>query len=300
MAARQHYDVPSGSDDGQRPCARGEWCEDAVLTRLEDGTVRRDGALGYRAFCERDRARIIEHLDELPRLYADLAAEIGRPSSGTQQVRAPFGPRIPLRADVDALMRTMEEVLSSWHERTAAVARLGFPEGNLSRRRRPGFAISQAVLIIGAHIDALLALGPEPVRRTVSHQAAAALPPGTPGTVRPGYAAVIADLSGADAGLEILHLHYLARSILGETRAAPQELLGVPCRREECDLRALRRAELPSDPSAPAWWSECSACGDRMNEAEYADWTRRYARWAQGRTVPAITVPALENLPGMS
>ena len=299
MAARQRFEAPTGTGE-QRLCARAEWCEDAVLTRLDDGTVRRDGAPGPRAFCERDRARVITSLDELPRLYADLAAEIGRPSSGTQQVRAPFGPRIPLRPDVDALMRTMEEVLSSWHERTAAVARLGFPEGNLSRRRRPGFAISQAVLILGAHIDALLALGPEPVRRAISHRAAAQLPPGTPGTVLPEYANINADLSGADAGLEILRLHYLARSILGETRAAPAELLGIPCRREECDLRALRRAELPSSPDAPAWWSECSACGDKMDEAEYADWTRRYARWVQGRAVPVLTVPALENLPGIS
>ncbi len=270
-----------------RPCAQGPWCASAVT----DPEGNRLPAPGPRAFCDRDRARIETALAGLPRLYACLGAEIGTPAQGSTPVRSPFGPRLPLRADIDAIMRLAEEVLVSWHERVAAVARLSFPEG----RVRPGVAVSRAVQVLSPRLDALLALGPEPMRRAVSLDALAQLPEDAPGVVRSVYAAVHADLSGADAGLEILRVHRLARAALGETKARPEELLGVPCRNEECDMLALRRAELPSDPAAPAWWSECSACGDRMTEEEYRDWVRRYARWAQRRAPET-----LENLPGAS
>lgn len=272
---RRGAHVPALVPAEGRPCAQGQWCASAVT----DTEGNRVPVPGPRAFCDRDRGRVESALAELPRLYAALATEIGNPVRRDSPVRSPFGPSIPLRGDCDALMRSFGEVIVSWHERVAAVARLTFPED----RVRPGVAVARAVQVLSPRLDALLALEPEPMRRAISLHALAQLPEDTPGVVRSVYAAVHADLSGADAGLEILRLHRLARAVLGETRAAPTELLGVPCRMEECDMLALRRAELPSDPAEPAWWSECSVCGDRMDEAEYRDWTRRYARWAQGR-----------------
>ena len=93
-----------------------------------------------------------------------------------------------------------------------------------------------------------------------------------------------------------LALRYLCRAILGETRAKPQELIGVPCRADGCGLRALVRAEPPSDPADPGHYSECMACGDRMGEAEYTEWTKLCAAYERN----ARSAPMLENLPGVA
>jgi hypothetical protein len=275
---------PAPDDDGQRSCAQGNRCASATRVQEPDGDAWVP-ARGPRAFCAPDRGKIANALAELPRLYVSLAAEIGRPSQGTTTARSPFGPRLPLRGDIDAIMRAYAEVLVAWHERVAVIASLSAPpepHRDGSPSARPSWYVARAVHVIEPRLDVLLALEPEPMRRAVSLRDLPLMPEGTEGVVRSVYAAVLADLSGADAGLEVLALHRLARSVLGETRQRPVELLGVPCRDPECDMLALRRAELPSDPAEPAWWSECTQCGDRMDEEEYRDWTRRYARWAQG------------------
>lgn len=257
---------PSGAvgDDGQRPCARGQWCASSVIT-VEDGQTRRDPALGYQSFCPRDREHISRCLDELPGLYVRLHAELGaKGSGGGEHVSGSRDAPIPLRCDIDALMRLVTECLYSWHERVAAVASLSFPTADLSRRRRDGIGIDAAVNVLGAHLDALLALDAEPMARS-----------------RPDGPA-LEDLDGAAAGLEILRLHYLARSLLGETRAKPQELLGVPCRNVECNLMALQRADLPVSGDEPAWWSRCTGCGDKMTEDDYRAWVKRYADYLGG------------------
>jgi hypothetical protein len=292
MAARESYRVLSGDENGQRPCARGEHCASAITVRLEDGKSRRDPLRGPRNFCDPDRGRIEHDLGELPGQYVRLAAELGSASRGTSAIRVPFGPRIPLRVDVDALMRAIAECVCSWHERVAFAHRLDFPE----RGRRDSWAVGRAVAVMSGRVSALLALEPLGMRRAFDLRDLASLPEDALGVVHSVYAEILLDLGGTDAGLEILNLRYVARAVLGETRAKPEELLGVPCRREECDRLALRRAELPSDPATPVWWSECSACGDKLTEGEYRDWTRRYARYAEGKRM----LPVLENLPGVA
>jgi hypothetical protein len=242
-------------------------------------------ARGPRAFCAPDKGKIANALAELPRLYVSLSAELGSPSQASTATRSPFGPRLPLRGDIEAIMRAYAEVLTSWHERVAAVASLASPpepHRDGSPSARPSWYVDRAVKVLKPRLDALLALQPEPMRRAISLRDLALMPEGTDGVVRSVYAAVMIDLSGADAGLEVLALQRLAGRALGETRQRPVELLGVPCRDPECDMLALRRAELPSDPAEDPDWSECTVCGDRMTETEYRDWTRRYARWAQG------------------
>lgn len=251
----------------------------------------------FRSFCDRDRDDIARCLGEMPRQYLHLQAELGNPSHHGQMIRVPFGPRVPLRVDIDALMRLMDETLSSWHERVADVARLHFPPADLSRQRRGGFAVKRATDTLEAHLDALLTLRPEPVARAYDLRDLAKLPDDVPGIVHAVYASVWLDLGGEDAGLEILHLHYLARSILGETRAKPTELAGVPCRADGCGLRALALAEPPSDPADPGFWSECMACGDRLTEADYFEWVAICAAYERHR----VRTPAmLENLPDVA
>jgi len=295
MARERYRAAPADADgSGRIPCARGTWCDDAAVTRLDDGTILREPALGPRPLCDRDRDRVERELRELPGQYVRLAAEIGNRTRRGVPVRVPFGPGIPLRVDIDALMRAMAESLCSWHERIADTCSLDFPGAD----RRDSWAVGRAVAVLSApgRVSALLALQPACVRRAADLRDLPGLADDTPGIVHSVYAEIDLDLDGTDAGLEILNLRWLARAVLGETREKPEELLGVPCRREDCDMLALRRAELPSAPGEPAWWSVCTECGDMMDEDEYRDWTRRYARWAQSSREPAT----LENLPGVT
>jgi hypothetical protein len=284
-----HHERVPLDNDGLRDCAQGIYCASSTLAHDENGGQVRVPFRGPRAFCSPDRGKIETALAELPRLYAALAAELGQPAQGTGATRSPFGPKVPLRVGIDALMRLYAEVLTSWHERVAAVARLTPPPEQV----RAGWAIARAVDVIAPRLDALLALEAEPMRRAVSHRELELLGD-VDGIVRPGYVAIMPDLSGADAGLEILALHRRSRAILGETRERPVELLGVPCR--ECDYLSLRRAELPSDPDEDAPWSECSECGAVMDEAEYREWVALCAAYERHRTPPAT----LENLPGVA
>jgi hypothetical protein len=293
MAARESYRQVSGDDDGERACARGEHCASAVTVRLADGTTRRDPLRSPRSFCDPDRGRIEHDLGELPGQYVHLAVELGNPARRGTPVHVPFGPRVLIRVDVEALMRAFAECLCAWHERIADSQHLDFRDTG----RRDSWAVGRAVGCLSApgRVSALLALQPQPMRRACDLRDLSSLPEDVLGVVHSVYAEIDLDMDGTDAGLEILNLRYLARAVLGETRDKPEELLGVPCRVEPCDKLALRRAELPSDPAAPGFWSECAACGDRMTEEEYRDWTRRYALWVQGKHA----VPRLENLPGL-
>jgi hypothetical protein len=282
---------PEPDDDGKRDCARGEWCSGYQVV-TEGGETRRTPARSYQPFCPKDRRCLETDLHQIPAQFVHLAAEIGNPVKNGQMIRMPFGPRMPIRVDIDTLMRAIVESLSSWHERIADVDHLSYPYTRVSRYQRQMVAVRDAERALIHRVDILLALDRQPMdrtRRVVTERD----PKGraTEDVIETEF------LDGADAGMEIFTLRYLCRAVLGETKARPEELLGVPCRREECDQRALRRAELPSDPDTPAWWSECSACGDRLTEDEYRDWTVRYARWAGAQQkVPAT----LENLPGVA
>jgi hypothetical protein len=280
---------PEPDEDGKRDCARGTWCSSAAVI-TEGGAVTRIPERGYQPFCPKDRRVLETDLSQIPAQFAHLAAEIGNPARNGQVIRVPFGPRIPIRLDVDTLMRAIVESLASWHERVADTASLSYPYTRLSRFQRQMVAVRDAERVLIHRVDALLALEAQPMdrtRRVVTER--------DPKGRATEDVTVTEFLDGTDAGMEIFTLRYLCRAVLGETRAKPEELFGVPCRVEDCDRLALRRAELPSDPDAPVWWSECSACGDRLTEEEYRDWTVRYARWAQGRPVPV-----LENLPGVA
>lgn len=284
----------AGDGEGQRPCSRGRWCASSVII-TENNETRREPALGSRSFCDRDREHVATCLDEIPEQYVRLVAELGTPSSGGSAIRVPFGPRLPIRVDIDALMKLMAESLVSWHERVAAIAQLDFPSPRLSRMRREAQAVHRAGLVLSAHLDALLALSAEPMTRAYSLRALADLPDDAPGVVHSVFAEINFDLSGADAGLEIINLRYLARAVLGETKAKPEELVGVPCR--ACDWRTVYRAELPSREDEPAFWTECSRCGDKMSEAIYREWTAMCAAYERNKRREPVT---LENLPGVA
>lgn len=280
---------PEPDEDGRRDCARGTWCSSCTVT-TDAGVVTRTPERGYQPFCPKDRRLVETDLAQMPAQFVHLAAEIGNPARNGQVIHVPFGPRIPIRLDIDTLMRAVVESLASWHERVADVGHLSYPLTAESRFQRQMVAVRDAERALIHRVDALLALDRQPMDRTRK-----VVTERDPKGRSTEDVTVTEDLDGTDAGMEIFTLRYLCRAVLGETKARPEELLGVPCRVEDCDKLALRRAELPSDPDAPVWWSECAACGDRLTEEEYRDWTKRYARWAEGRAVPV-----LENLPGVA
>ena len=98
-----------------------------------------------------------------------------------------------------------------------------------------------------------------------------------------GWVKVTRHIGAAQAGNEILDLHYRARRILGETKAPPESFDGVPCR--SCDEMALERAEPPSDPAIEARHSRCALCKDEMDRDEFIRWAEMYASWAHGAGV---------------
>jgi hypothetical protein len=279
-------------DDGKRPCARGDWCSGYEIVD-EDGKARRVPGRGYQPFCPKDRRQLETDLEQMPSQFVHLAAEIGNPVKNGQMIRVPFGPRIPIRVDIDTLMRAVVESLSSWHERIADTDSLTYPYARLSRFQRQMIAVRDAGRVLVFRVDPLLALGKQPMGRTRK-----VITERDPKGRASEDTLEFEELDGADAGMEIFTLRYLCRAVLGETKARPEELLGVPCRQwEECGRMALRRAELPSDPAAPVWWSECAACGDRLTEDEYREWVALCAAYERNRRkVPAT----LENLPGVA
>jgi len=279
-----------GSDEGKHECAQGSWCHAA--TRDDEGGWH--PALTFQQFCPACRGRIAACLAQLPFACIVMLAQIGqRPKTG-KAVRVPPGPREPIRLEVDALVREIGAVLGSWHERVADVARLSAPDIEVAVRH-PVEAARDAAAVLGAHLDALLALPAEPMVRVfyspkaAEDQAAGRDPsrpwsaPGEDGRVlHSGEAYLLPCLSGVHAGREILDLHHRARKVTGETKARPEAFDGVPCR--TCEAMSLERAEPPSDPKRPADHSRCADCGDVMDRKTFDEWVSWYQGWAKAAT----------------
>ena len=280
-------------EDGKTACARGDWCSSYhVIT--EDGETRRIPERAYQPFCPKDRRLLEADLGQLPAQFVHLAAEIGNPVRNGQMIRVPFGPRILIRLDIDTLMRAIEESLSSWHERVADAGSLSYPLTRLSRLQRQMVAVRNAERVLVHRVDALLALGPQPMERT--RRVVTERDPKGRATedVRENE-----PLDGLDAGMEVFALRYLCRAVLGETKAKPEELVGVPCRDRDggCGWRSVYRAAPGLREDDPEWWTECARCGDRMTEDEYREWTALCAAYERNSRKEPVT---LENLPGVA
>lgn len=248
------------TSDG-RECARAERC----ATSWTDDTGTRRGAWGPRPLCEPDRGHLIDTLTELPELYAWLWMQL--PVSQTSAIEpvttsgtgrtAP----IPLRADIDALMREIIHTTAAWEERVRLIARLSdHPVGP----HAGGPALTTITRTLTEHVDVLLALPAEPMLRTMTIQAAADLPPDTPGSIDPdaGTATAVLDQDGADAALELWDLVARARARAGMTRRVTP-LQGVPCPR--CDMVALVR-------TTGADHVHCEGCAGQMTDDDYDRW----------------------------
>jgi len=215
-------------DDNTRPCARGPRC----AARTPDGTPAR----GPRPFCDTDRNLIETALRAMPALYARLGQVLIQPRySPPLGVRVATSPAPPALIDLraDEVMRDMEAVLVSWEERVRDVAHLTPLDTATSRHRRGGYAVQQATDVLAPRVDALIALDAAPMLRGDQ----------------------VLELSGVDAGLEILDLHWRGRAGLPETASGARPL-PVPC--GACGWRML--AEI-TDVLGYLDGARCRRCG---------------------------------------
>ncbi|MEV7971270.1 hypothetical protein AB0O34_35545 [Sphaerisporangium sp. NPDC088356] len=229
------------ADAGLRECARDRRCSDPRIVTTGRTTTRRP-ALTPRAFCDTDAHVIRRGLEELPAQWREIAASLGVKRQATgPKVTVSKSAALPLSLGADEWLREVVYVLTSWEERVAHAAQLATRDTKETRRRPGRVVVPTAARMLAGHVNVLLALPAEPMMRAVSLKAAAALPPGTRGLVHEGagYADVILDLSGADAGLDVLQLHHRGRRLLGETPPAVRRLHGVSCACGFAELREL-------------------------------------------------------------
>jgi hypothetical protein len=193
----------------------------------------------YRPFCDADVTRIRACLDDLPRRYAELAARIG--DKGTidgPRVSGGGGaaPPIPINTGVEAFQQQITEIVTSWEERVRDAAHLA----DVSGARRAGHAVKVACTILSAHVHALLALPADGMSRTCDIARAEHVPDTALWAVHDGgWIDYTDDLSGVEAGIEILNLHHRCLARLGWT-PQHQDLI-TPC--WECGERKLRRED---------------------------------------------------------
>ena len=274
---------------GDRPCSRAEWCTAATRTLQADGTWTREPALTYGTFCRADRTLIAVAVEALPDAYVRLSAALGTRVRGETDIRVPFGPSVPIRLDVDEVMRLVIDGVMTWHERLAQVAGLSMRETAwwraVSLGPYAGSLLEPSCRVLGAHLDAVLCLQPVSMLRPSASPAARAV-----------YGAeivqVIGDTTlavagGAQAGNEFLRAEYLARAALGETDPQVTRLLGVVCANGSCSRMALRLADPPQREGDTAYFSQCMSCRHLMTESEYASWATRNARFWKSRVTPA-------------
>jgi len=235
------------TEDGQRECARADRCSDPRLSTV-DGKPRRSPALSYQAFCPQDRTAVSKALNDLPLLWVRVHQRLDKSFAvaGGPVVAVSKSAPVPISLAADELLRLVLACLVSWEERVRDVARLTPLDTGLSRRRRDGAVLTQAYTILAAHLDALLSLPAESMARGEDFE----------------------DLSGADAGLELLYLAYRCRAFLTDTKQRPRHLSGVYC---DCGFAELY--ELLDDDGQHAG-AECRACRGSYDQQEYADLTK--------------------------
>jgi hypothetical protein len=297
---RERYRAAGELSEGGHECARGPRCFGYKVVTQPDGTSERVPALTYQVFCLACTGRIVTALRDLPDLYGRLGEEYGSPvRRNDQAVRVPFGPSIPVRLDVDALQREAPPIIGGWAARVRHIPGLQLSGEEHHPSTREGFA--EACKVLRMHPEPLFALQPKWMTRTyrlpLDEETEALI--GDEEILRGGddYVTVQMPCDGAAAGHEILRLQWRSTAVLGELRTKPEELLGVPCRADGCGWMTLVRADPPSDPEDPGYYSACLRCRDRMTEPDYREWVALCAAYERNkRREPA----RLENLPGVA
>jgi hypothetical protein len=252
----------------------------------DDGETVTTPALGYDVFCMSDRDAIARALGGLPEQWVRVHGELSVKAAAGEHVTMSRTAPVPLSMAADALLREVSAVLCSWDEAVRMAAGLTLPDTQLARQRRDALVIAATVRTLTAHLDRLLALPMGPMSRSYELHDLEKIPEGTYGRTNTigGYCEVTVDLSGADAGDEILNLAYRCRSFLGETRMT--ERLDAPCPDPTCNGFTLEHIQ------GSAYAAECRACGRLMSTGELGTWEKIFTAGMDHRDIPAHKTPA--------
>lgn len=285
-------------DEGLHDCARGEHCAARKTVAGQGGERIIVPAQTYRAFCDQDRDRVRDVLDDLPARYNELRARIGdrRTQDGPRVSGGARTAPIPINLGIDALLRQIEEIVLSWDEHVRIVARLA----DLTAPTRAD-AVTTACGMLTKHVDALVGVEGVDMSRTMDLARHEHLPGDANGWVHPaaGWIGYNTTLDGAEAGTEVLNLHHRSLKVLGY---APQHHdLIVAC--WECGERSLRRHD---GTAGLADHVECMRCreqylGSRLRSlmVEEDQAQQRKADRERRRTEPArVPVYADEQVTG--
>ena len=281
-------------------CARGAWCSGRVIT-IEGGTRTVTPAATPRAYCIACEGYIGLCLEGDPEdgyhngmlaLYKRLHRELGEARQAEIMIKIPFGPSLPLSEAIDAQMRAMTETLCSWEERVRDVASLSELGDLGSRPQDDASDVERSVGILAPdRISILLSLAPEEMARHLPPWMVTDEDSGCEIMAYNGYAVTIhPQLDGRRAGLEIMHLHYLARRLLLETNPPMPLLPDFRCR--VCEKKLLRKAPPPWHEQGEWYWSRCDGCGDEMTREDYDTNAKRWLAFERAR----LEVPRLAGL----
>jgi hypothetical protein len=157
------------------------------------------------AVCGPCQRALQQALADLPEQYVELYLALEPGPSGGQERHGSKSPPIPLRVDVEALMRRTVDLLQAWEQTARDLADLYVPRLRADGRTgvRAGYALSTACRVVASHLDTLLA-----------H-----------------------DANGLSS--ELLRLRSDIRRALGETKACDR--LPAPCPDLDCGQLALVR-----------------------------------------------------------
>lgn len=259
------------ADDGQRACA--------LDTRCAERDHKGQAKPGPRVFCSTDRMIIGRSLGWLPEAYDMLHAHLGDKGTGRgERVSSSRSPSTPLNLEVDSILTDMAGLLEGWAERVRAVAALYQVPADCAGMQREAVIVTAAVATLAPHLDALLALPPLPMRRYLTLEQATNLTEDTDAYVHRSGIYAEPELSGADAGLEILYLHRRARSMLGLN--PKHQDLPVPCWNPDCGMKTVRRWDGSAGLEDSA---ECGSCGERYDHERYMLLIRQVAEQQQAK-----------------
>ena len=297
-APRKPAPVPAPEPDPDR-CSRGDWCAGRVIT-IEDGKRTVTPAQTPRAYCIACEGYIGMCLEGDPKdgchngmlaLYERLHRELGEARQAEIMIKIPFGPSLPLSEAIDAHMRAMTEILCSWEERVRDVASLSDLGELAGRPQDDASDVERSVGILAPdRISILLSLAPAEMARHLPPWVVTDEDSGCEIMAYNGYAVTIHPrLDGRRAGLEIMHLHYMARRLLLETNPPMPLLPDFRCR--VCEKKLLRKAPPPWHEDGEWYWSRCDGCGDECTREEYDVNAKRWLAFERAR----LEVPRLAD-----
>lgn len=193
--------------------------------------------------CLRDQQIVGDAITELPRDYVELHLALERGGAGLHEhVAATKDLPAALRVNVAALAAEIVRVAAVWAEPVADRLRIDWDTQAMDAAR-PGFVLQRATRLLTASLSVLLALRGEEVQAWADN----------------GWYHTHEPADGVDGALNLLHLHQVARSALGQTKLVHQ--LPAPC--PACDAMALARDDGDS-------FVHCQRCRLRWTEEDYA------------------------------